>query len=257
MQRGTPAVVIVAAAQHSCNGAYATAGGEQAHCGGATRSSTREFSHVCCAAAVRFPADTVHAPGSVCAAGACTHSVWSVSLAITGWHFLGHSYILSAKKVTLHRPQHAQPVEPAMRSASRRLWRRLPSLVCPGFDAFQQLPLWAYTYAAHLTKMSHVFMLHRVATPQYADKQALLPTAVSARTQLCRRCGSPLNPRTCSDVRVTWLSSSNATRLGQRESRGGTGRGVRGAMPPTTSNTVVAVRVCVVGALRVQLLAVP
>lgn len=86
---------------------------------------------------------------------------------------------------------------------------------------------------------------------QYVDVQQVLLSSVTARSQLCKKCGSPLNLQSCSDVHVAWLSAATSERLSKRlagsssaaaRTRGGSSSSSKDKLV----NRVVAVRRCMV-----------
>lgn len=86
---------------------------------------------------------------------------------------------------------------------------------------------------------------------QYADSQQALATSLTARTQLCRKCGSPLNRLTCANVHIAWLPYYSSKRLSKKlpnaaQGQSITKRGRTAAVANRARNAVVAVRVCVV-----------
>lgn len=87
---------------------------------------------------------------------------------------------------------------------------------------------------------------------QYVDAQQVLLSSVTARSQLCKKCGSPLNPQTCSDVHVAWLSAATSERLSKRLAGSSSAAArTRGSNTSSSSkdklvNRVVAVRRCMV-----------
>jgi hypothetical protein len=93
---------------------------------------------------------------------------------------------------------------------------------------------------------------------QYAASQQVPLFSVTARSQLCKKCGSPLNPQTCSDVHITWLSKGSCKRLSKHLLAVGAASsgavadtwrsGGKASYPKSgrQQNTVAAVRVCVV-----------
>lgn len=85
---------------------------------------------------------------------------------------------------------------------------------------------------------------------QYANAQQTPVTSLTARSQLCRKCGSPLNQRTCANVHIAWLSRTSSERLSKKlpASFSGPSSHLRGesAAGQKQKNKVVAVRVCVV-----------
>jgi hypothetical protein len=86
---------------------------------------------------------------------------------------------------------------------------------------------------------------------QYADAHQLLASSLGTKSQLCRKCGSPLNQHTCSDVHFARLSASSSKRLSKNLPAGaaaaGSSSGSRVALQKQR-NTVAAVRVCMVSA---------
>jgi hypothetical protein len=91
--------------------------------------------------------------------------------------------------------------------------------------------------------------LHAVHNLQYADAHQLLASSLAAKSQLCRKCGSPLNQHTCSDVHVAWLSASSSRRLSKNLPAAAAARdggSSSSAAVQRQHNTVAAVRVCVV-----------
>eukprot|EP00879_Flechtneria_rotunda_P011130 GHRR01011628.1.p1 GENE.GHRR01011628.1~~GHRR01011628.1.p1 ORF type:complete len:153 (+),score=42.42 GHRR01011628.1:1232-1690(+) len=87
----------------------------------------------------------------------------------------------------------------------------------------------------------------------HADAHQVPVASVTARSQLCRKCGSPLNQHTCSGVHISWLSPRTSQRLSKNlataamASKRQKGGGV--SAPGKQLNTVVAVRVCVVSGM--------
>jgi hypothetical protein len=90
---------------------------------------------------------------------------------------------------------------------------------------------------------------------QYVDAQQVLLSSVTARAQLCKKCGSPLNPQTCRDVHISWLSEASQQSLSKRltgssAAGGRSSSSSRGGSSGSTKqdtrlvNRVAAVRTC-------------
>lgn len=106
-----------------------------------------------------------------------------------------------------------------------------------------------------LCETSFVTLCARPSVPccaQYVDAQQVLLSSVTARAQLCKKCGSPLNPQTCGDVHIAWLSEATSRRLSKRlaGSSSAAGRSTRSSSGSGKDskllNRVVAVRRCLV-----------
>jgi hypothetical protein len=90
---------------------------------------------------------------------------------------------------------------------------------------------------------------------QYVDAQQVLLSSVTARAQLCKKCGSPLNPQTCDGVHVAWLSQASSQRLSKRLAGSNAAGRTRGSSSSNSGrdklvNRVVAVRRCLVSAVN-------
>lgn len=110
---------------------------------------------------------------------------------------------------------------------------------------------------SHSTPDTHACLLLS-SLLQYVDIQQVLLSSVTARAQLCKKCGNPLNPQTCRDVHIAWLSEASQQRLSKRltgssaaggRSNSSSSRGSSGSRQDTRLvNRVATVRTCKVRA---------